>query len=417
VPLLLLLAATFVQFGIAATRTSVITASLLLAMPATLLWFWTLCTRRESLLRWRGNWLVLGFVLACLISVVAGRAVLPSTYFARSGFERVQIGQLAVLIISPILLILVASVLRTVNQVKIFAAVLPISAVVALPHWLLGLSITPFVNTGGLFSMWTGTLCWSICLMAGRVPLGLRLASLGLFGAVVYRFFFEGLTWFSGWVPLGVAVVTYTLLQSRWLSVPVTICGFWLVATHWQAIVFKYFDLNANRPFIWQQHLGLAVYSPLFGMGPAGQSVFFGSTLEFSSHNNYLDILAQSGILGFTFFMLIFVELFRTFWNALRWTQDEFTRSYLKVGIGGLAGMAVAMMQGDWVIPFAYNQTISGFSYTVYSWLMLGAGLALALRTAPPSARESAEGALAAASSARGKPGGVATPLAHPGRA
>jgi len=30
------------------------------------------------------------------------------------------------------------------------------------------------------------------------------------------------------------------------------------------------------------------------------------------------------------------------------------------------------MMLGDWVLPFAYNQTITGFDNAVFTWIFLG---------------------------------------------
>ena len=45
--------------------------------------------------------------------------------------------------------------------------------------------------------------------------------------------------------------------------------------------------------------------------------------------------------------------------------------------LGGTIGCLVIMAFGDWLLPFAYTQTISGFSYTVYSWLFMGTILAL----------------------------------------
>ncbi len=35
-------------------------------------------------------------------------------------------------------------------------------------------------------------------------------------------------------------------------------------------------------------------------------------------------------------------------------------------------GAQVAIFLGDWILPFAYNQGIGGYKYTVYSWLFLG---------------------------------------------
>jgi hypothetical protein len=35
------------------------------------------------------------------------------------------------------------------------------------------------------------------------------------------------------------------------------------------------------------------------------------------------------------------------------------------------------MALGDWLFPFVYTQTIAGFDYAVYSWVFLGATVAL----------------------------------------
>jgi hypothetical protein len=35
-------------------------------------------------------------------------------------------------------------------------------------------------------------------------------------------------------------------------------------------------------------------------------------------------------------------------------------------------GCILIMAFGDWLIPFAYTQSIAGFSYEVYSWIFIG---------------------------------------------
>jgi hypothetical protein len=40
----------------------------------------------------------------------------------------------------------------------------------------------------------------------------------------------------------------------------------------------------------------------------------------------------------------------------------------------GCIGM---MALGDWLIPFAYTQTIAGFNHSVYCWLFMGLAFAL----------------------------------------
>ena len=39
---------------------------------------------------------------------------------------------------------------------------------------------------------------------------------------------------------------------------------------------------------------------------------------------------------------------------------------------GGLAGMVVAGMLGDWVLPFFYNVGLNGFRSSMIGWLFLG---------------------------------------------
>ena len=36
-----------------------------------------------------------------------------------------------------------------------------------------------------------------------------------------------------------------------------------------------------------------------------------------------------------------------------------------------------AMMLGDWVLPFAYNQTITGFDNAAFTWVLLGGMVSL----------------------------------------
>nr|MCU0495145.1 hypothetical protein [Chloroflexaceae bacterium] len=49
-----------------------------------------------------------------------------------------------------------------------------------------------------------------------------------------------------------------------------------------------------------------------------------------------------------------------------------FLRMVAIVATGGWIGALASMMLGDWILPFAYNQGIAGYRYTVYSWIFLG---------------------------------------------
>jgi O-antigen ligase len=102
-------------------------------------------------------------------------------------------------------------------------------------------------------------------------------------------------------------------------------------------------------------------------------------TEAMATHNNYLDILAQTGILGLGLCMWFFFALI---WLGYKLCcrlrgRGDFPEGLANAALAGTVGAVFAMVIGDWVFPFAYTQTIAGFDYTVYSWLFMGAILVL----------------------------------------
>jgi O-antigen ligase len=116
-------------------------------------------------------------------------------------------------------------------------------------------------------------------------------------------------------------------------------------------------------------------YTPLFPIR--------GYEVSFNSHNNYLDIVAQTGLLGLGCFLWFFWEIGRLGWKLRDRVPSGFAQAYVYGALGGLAGMVVAGMLGDWVLPFFYNVGLSGFRSSVLGWLFLGGlvGLEEMLRT------------------------------------
>jgi len=55
----------------------------------------------------------------------------------------------------------------------------------------------------------------------------------------------------------------------------------------------------------------------------------------------------------------------------------DFTQAFGVGAAAGLLGVIVATGLGDWLLPFVYTQTIAGFDYAVYSWILLGAMVSL----------------------------------------
>jgi O-antigen ligase len=406
IPSIVLAAAMFVPFGIETGTQSRVPISLLVVALALVLWMWTLLAGNQHLPLWRGGRPIIGFMITCAMSWLIGRIVLAPSLFTRLAFEQVQLAQLVIMLASPLTLLLAASVLQQSSQVKAMVGIFLLGAVLSLLSWLFEYDLALFINDGGMFSMWAGVLSWSLCWTRGRLNRGLRLLCLALFLVLVYRFFFKGLTWFSGWVPLGVAVLACSVLRSPRLAFPVALGFAGMVLAHWDIILAKYSVFNVNRPDIWRRYAELFLENPIFGTGPASYALHYTQSFAYSSHNNYLDILTQTGIVGFMFYLWIFVELLIALFRGQRRTRDPFTGAFLEASIGAVAGLAVAMMQGDWLIPFVYNQTIGGFSYAVYSWLFFGAALALCLKALP---RESASEAPASVAVSPSRPSAIAS--------
>jgi len=99
-----------------------------------------------------------------------------------------------------------------------------------------------------------------------------------------------------------------------------------------------------------------------------------GYNVQFNSHNNYVDIIAQVGLLGMAAFMWFVVEI-GALGLRLRKKFDHtfgFTHAYVIGTLAGLGGSLVAGVLGDWFIPFVYNIGVRGFRSSVIAFLFLG---------------------------------------------
>jgi O-antigen ligase len=93
-----------------------------------------------------------------------------------------------------------------------------------------------------------------------------------------------------------------------------------------------------------------------------------------ATHNNYIDLISQTGVVGSAFYLAIFGVLLWRGWvvyNRVKGRRD-FSEALAVAALGGTCGCIVIMAFGDWLLPFAYTQTIAGFSYSVYNWLFMG---------------------------------------------
>jgi O-antigen ligase len=111
-----------------------------------------------------------------------------------------------------------------------------------------------------------------------------------------------------------------------------------------------------------------------------------GFSVKFNSHNQYIDILAQIGVIGLACFLWFFWETGRLGLQLRERVPEGFPRAYVYGVLGGLAGTLVAAFLVDWVLPFIYNIGFAGFRASVVAWLFLG-GLVSLEQMVPKSVR------------------------------
>jgi O-antigen ligase len=134
----------------------------------------------------------------------------------------------------------------------------------------------------------------------------------------------------------------------------------------------------STRVEAWEIVLNIAKASPIFGLG-FGNYYWYtplflirGWSIQFNSHNQYVDIIAQMGILGLLVFIWFFGELGNVGAKLLKVAPDGFTRGYVYGALGGIAGTLVASFFVDWALPFVYNIGFTGFRSSILAWLFMG---------------------------------------------
>jgi O-antigen ligase len=376
-----------------------------LLVPAlSLLWLVTALRRRSvALTPCPANRPLLLFLAAAILSLLIGNALWPPSVPRSSHFLLVQLAQWGLFACSAGAFLLAANALRDEQQLRrltfFFLAVsgavvlifrMPVLseaiepaitiAFIRVPFWLLVTAIA----AGQLLFNEKLLLRWRLFLVAV------------LIGVLVYSFGVQQQT-VSNWLAI---VITLAVLawfrwpRLRWLA------AFLVVAATATNFLFPAVYELAGGAQEWQQSGGSRLVltsrvleltlanNPVTGLGPASYRAYgYVRPLVYnnivwlrpliSSHNNYVDLFAQTGVVGLALFIWFALEIARLGRRLRRRFTQGFAAGYVNSLMAAGAAALAIMLLADWVLPFVYNIGFPGFQASVLLWLFMGGLVAL----------------------------------------
>jgi O-antigen ligase len=383
-----LVSALIVPFSLGTGTQTRLHAALLLIPMLAALWLADMVMRRDvRLVPSPTNLPLLLFVLSATVSLLAGS--LPWIYFAARAPITAQVGGWAVFVLSATIFLLAANQIKDMRWLQALVWLfLAVGGVVLLGRLLppLGAVSGRLVQAsavGSLFWVWLVALAGGQALLNDDLQPRYRgvLAVLAVLTVLVN--FFQDRGWASGWLPSLVAIGAVIWLRSWRLGLAATVLGLvavGLYAPDLPAALIRGDQYSVfTRQVAWQIILGQVVKAnPIIGLGPANYYHYtplfpiLGWYVRFNSHNQYVDIIAQVGLVGMAIFVWLMAAIALVGFRVKRAASDGFSRAYAGACLAGLAGSLAAGWLADWFLPFVYNIGLAGMRASLLGWLFLG---------------------------------------------
>ena len=344
------------------------------------------------------------FVASGLVSLLAGQSYWDPLVPRSGNLLLVQLAQVALFALSAAIFLVAKDLGRRGPWLRLATwAFLAMGALTALPWLVPRLWRVVFwvdeANSGLLWS-WLGALAAGQLLFNRRLGRGAKAGLLVLLLAAGYVVFVRRREWLSGWVPYTVAVAAVAWLwvwrRRRAVGLLALVAMVALATVLFPAIYeyaggdFEWGVSGGGRMLLYERTLELVEDHPILGLGPAAYrhygftrwlSLGAGRALyldpRISSHNNYIDVYAQMGLVGLALFAWFLAALGWAGWGLRTRFDGDFEDGYVHGALGGLAGTLVAMMLVDWFLPFVYNVGFPGFRMSALAWMFLGGLVAL----------------------------------------
>ncbi len=342
--------------------------------------------RRLSLYPSRPVAPALGFIFVAVLSFGFGQ--LP-WFPTQSAPITAQVGGLAIFLLSMGGFLLVANQISSLRGLQwmtwlflalggiyIVGRIIPVIGEFTLSYYQEG-------SASSIFWIWFVSLAFSQAIFNRSLDRRIRAVLLLLVAATLYVALIQAQGWTSGWLPPLVSLLVILMVGAFQLSMPVIFtAGVWAVIKAQKLVQLVMGGDNEyslmTRVEAWRIMLEIIKVNPVLGVGPANYHWYtplfpiLGYSVQFNSHNNYIDIVAQTGLLGLVCFFWFAWEVWRLGWRLRRLVPEGFAKAYLYSCLGAVIATMVSAMLGDWVIPFVYNVGLPGFRGSLFGWFFLG---------------------------------------------
>lgn len=242
-------------------------------------------------------------------------------------------------------------------------------------------------SDASIFWIWLATLTFSQLFLNNKLSKVWRVALAVLLAGTLYIALGVAYSWKSGWVPalIAMAVVVFVgkprlRIYAVALGIVILVLGFTQLDT---AVTGGESYSLETRTLAWKLVLDIVKINPILGLGLANYHYYtplfpiLGYSVTYNSHNNYIDLLAQTGMIGLGIFIWFAIEVGFLGWKLKDTVPEGFERAFVVGALGGLVGTLATGALGDWFLPFVYNVGLHGYNSSILSWLFLGVLVAL----------------------------------------
>lgn len=322
-------------------------------------------------------------ILTAILAFVFGQ--LPWFRAAQQAPLDAQLGGLAIFIFSAGVFLMTAQQIREVRWLEYMVWLFLALGTLFIFGWLVkplgritGQLFQLGATANAMFWTWMVALAFSQAVFNRDLRMFWRITLMGVVVITMYVAFVVNYDWKSGWMP-PIAAIGAIMAGRSWKTVLIIgLLGAPLALfLSNQAVATDEYSYS-TRIDAWIIVLNMVKESPLLGFGPANYYWYTplfrirGYAVRFNSHNQYVDIIAQTGLLGLACFLWFMGEVGWLAWRLKSQAPQGFAVAYVYGALGGVAGMLVAAQLVDWIFPFVYNIGFNGFRSSILAWVFLG---------------------------------------------